>query len=194
MKISFLSSHGGSVARSLIQASATGELNVEIGPLITNNRESQIFHWCTSNGVDVHHISSRTHPNGDEHDLAICSVLTDSKTDYVVLSGYMKKIGSETLKQFDNRILNIHPALLPKFGGRGMFGDRVHEMVLASKERVSGVTVHVINEQYDDRPILRQEAVSIEPNETLSSLRKKIQTLECRLILRVVKELNENAH
>jgi len=128
-----MASHGGTVARNLIRAVNNNELNVEVGPLVTNNRQSLIFEWCRSNGVEVHHISSRTHPIEGSQDLAICGVLREAQTDFIVLSGYMKKIGPETLKRFHNRILNVHPALLPKYGGKGMFGDHVHESVLASQ-------------------------------------------------------------
>ena len=192
MKIAFLASHGGSAARYLIGAARRGELDVEIGPLVTNNRESRIFEWCESNEVDVHHISSRTHPDEAERDLAISSVLSGSNSNFVVLSGYMKMIGPKMLESFENRILNVHPALLPKFGGKGMYGDRVHQAVLDSHETVSGATIHLVNAEYDEGPVLVQESVPIVSNETVDSLRQKVQALEGPLFLKAIRSLDAN--
>src|SRR5690606_15746939 len=116
MIISFLASHGGSSARAIITAIREGELAAEVGIVITNNRDSNIFHWCQENAVPVHHISSQSHHSERNVDSSICSALQDANSDLVVLSGYMKKIGPLTLAAFPNRMLNIHPALLPNHG------------------------------------------------------------------------------
>ncbi|MDR0780636.1 MAG: hypothetical protein LBF16_08075, partial [Pseudomonadales bacterium] len=117
MILSFLASHGGSSARFLINAMRSGALAAEPGILITNNRDSAIFHWCLEQGIAVRHISAKSHRGEDNADDAICTVLQAANTDLVLCSGYMKHIGPRTLRAFSGRILNIHPALLPRHGG-----------------------------------------------------------------------------
>lgn len=183
MKISFLASRGGSSAKFLIAAMRDGRLNAEPGILITNNRDSAIFHWCLDNAIDVRHISAKTHRGEDNADEAIALVLKNAGSDLVVCSGYMKKIGPQTLSAFDGRILNIHPALLPGFGGKGMYGDHVHTVVLAAGEKESGATVHVVNAEFDDGPIVLQLKVPIVGGDTVETLRVRVQAIEPELYL-----------
>jgi phosphoribosylglycinamide formyltransferase 1 len=189
MIISFLASHGGSSARAIIAAMRAGNLQAEPGIVITNNRDSAIFHWCLDNDVRVRHVSSKTHRGEDNADEAIETLLRDTGTDLVACSGYMKKIGPATLSAFADRILNIHPALLPKFGGKGMYGDRVHEAVLASGERETGATVHWVNAVFDAGPVLCQRKVPVLPGDTLESLRTRVQAVEPALYLEALQSL-----
>src|SRR4029079_19133790 len=102
-------------------------------------------------GIETCHVSSLTHPNADCLDAAICDPLQRARADVIFLAGYMKRLGPRTLAAFPKRILNTHPALLPKFGGQGMFGDRVFEAVLAAAESESGASVHLVGAEYDPR-------------------------------------------
>ena len=185
MIISFLASHGGSSAKAIIAAMASGEVDAQPGILITNNADSAIHRWCEGNDFPVRHISTRTH--GDGEDAAILEALQAANTDIVVCSGYMKKIGPRTLTAFSGKILNIHPSLLPKHGGQGMYGNRVHEAVLAAGERESGATVHLVTADYDDGPVLGQSHVDVTADDTVDSLRGKVQTTEPDLYLRCLK-------
>ena len=183
MKISFLASHGGSSAKFLIAAMRDGSLAATPGMLVTNNRDSAIFHWCLDNAMDVRHISAKTH-RGEEHaDEAIASVLVNAGTDIVVCSGYMKTIGPLTLDAFPERILNIHPALLPKFGGKGMYGDHVHEAVLQAGEQESGATVHFVSAGLDEGRILLQRKVPVLAGDTVETLRARVQAEEPQLYI-----------
>lgn len=101
------------------------------------------------------------------------NVLSENKINFIVLAGYMKLIAPKIVKEFENRIINIHPALLPKFGGAGMFGERVHEAVIVASEKESGATVHFVNEEYDRGLIILQDKVLISSDETKESLAKK---------------------
>jgi phosphoribosylglycinamide formyltransferase-1 len=188
MTLSFLASHGGSSARFLIAAMASGELAAEPGILITNNRDSAIFHWCLEHDFPVRHISAKSHRGEANADEAICTVLEAAGTDLVVCSGYMKHVGPRTLRAFSGRILNIHPALLPHHGGKGMYGDKVHAAVLAAGDAQSGATVHVVNERFDEGPILLQEQVPVLPGDTLETLRARVQAVEPQLYLRAVRK------
>lgn len=187
MIISFLASHGGSSAKAIIAAMRRGELDATPGILITNNRDSAIFHWCLDNNIDVRHISSKTHRGEENADEAISTVLRNAGTGLVVCSGYMKKIGPHTLQDFGGRILNIHPALLPAHGGKGMYGDLVHAAVLAGGDKHSGATVHMVTAGIDEGPIVLQQSVDVLPGDTLESLRARVQAVEPELYVKAVK-------
>ncbi|WAK02754.1 phosphoribosylglycinamide formyltransferase [Methylobacter sp. YRD-M1] len=191
MKISFIASHGGSSARHIIAAIEQKTLAAELGVVITNNSDSAILRWCQEQHIPVHLINAKTHPDPESEDLAIMNALAEAQTDLVVLSGYMKKIGPHTLARFNGHILNIHPALLPKHGGHGLYGDRVHEAVLKSGDTVSGASVHLINERYDEGPVLKQSHVPILPDDTVASLRARVQATEGDLYLETLKDIIE---
>ncbi|HWK54982.1 MAG TPA: phosphoribosylglycinamide formyltransferase [Hyphomicrobiales bacterium] len=188
MIISFLASHGGSSARFLIAAMARGELTAQPGIVITNNRDSAIFHWCLEHDIPVRHISAKTHRGAEAADEAICTVLEAAGTDLVVCSGYMKTIGPMLLRRFAGRILNIHPALLPSHGGKGMYGDHVHTAVLAAGEHESGATVHEVTGEIDAGPIVLQQRVPVLPGDTLETLRARVQAVEPELYLRALQK------
>ena len=118
--------------QAIIDAINAGTLDVNPVVVISNNSNSKAFDRAKNENIPRHHISGKTHPDPDESDRAMCETLQKYKADLVILAGYMKKIGDKTLSAFNGRILNIHPALLPKFGGQGMYGLRVHEAVLAA--------------------------------------------------------------
>jgi|TARA_B110000305_G_C19390514_1_gene614585 phosphoribosylglycinamide formyltransferase-1 len=187
MKISFLASHGGSSAKAIIQAINNGDLDAKAGIVITNNKDSGIYLWCLEHNIPVFHISSTTHPSSSAADSSILITLKQANTDIVVCSGYMKKIGPNTLSGFSGKILNIHPALLPRHGGEGMYGDKVHTAVLNAGETETGATVHLVNENYDDGPILGQSHVEVLQSDTLESLRQKVQATEPGLYIDCLK-------
>lgn len=187
MKISFLASHGGSSAKAIIAALNSGDIEAQPGIIITNNKSSGIYQWCLDNDFPVYHISSTTHSSDEEIDTAIVSHLTEAGTNIVVCSGYMKKVGPQILSTFSGRILNIHPALLPLHGGKGMYGDKVHEAVLNTGESESGASVHLVNEHYDEGPVLGQSHVDVNENDTVESLRQKVQATEPQLYIDCLK-------
>jgi len=189
MKISFLASHGGTSAKHIISAVRNKQLTAEIGILITNNQDSDIYHWCQNNNIQVCYLSGKTHPCEIELDKAINQQLLLAGSELIVLSGYMKKIGPITLAQYSNKVLNIHPSLLPKHGGKGLFGDRVHQSVLKSGDKKSGATVQLINLDYDQGPIILQKMVNVDKAETIASLKAKVQAIEGELYLDSIREI-----
>jgi phosphoribosylglycinamide formyltransferase-1 len=138
-------------------------------------------------------LSSHTHPEPEALDAAICNTLVQHDADIVVLAGYMKKLGPRTLKQFEGRILNTHPALLPKFGGQGMYGSRVHEAVLAAGESTTGVSIHVVDAGYDTGPVIAQCEVPVYPNDTVESLAERVQTRERAFLVETLQALSNAA-
>ena len=192
MKISFLASHGGSSARAIITAMRKRKIPAEPGIVITNNRDSAILLWCLENDVHVRHISSKTHRGDENADEAICTVLQEARTDLVVCSGYMKPVLGKTLAAFENRILNIHPALLPRHGGKGMYGDHVHAAVLESGEKESGATVHFVCACIDKGEVIMQSKVPVLPEDTVATLRARVQETEPGLYIAAIQKLLSN--
>lgn len=178
MNIGFLASHGGSNMQAIIDACKAGRLSAVPVVVISNNGESRALERARNEGIPNYYLSGKTHPDPDSLDQAILDVLILHKVDVVALAGYMKKLGPKTLARFRGRILNIHPALLPKHGGKGMYGIRVHESVIAAGETESGVTVHLVTEEYDRGPILAQVRVPVMPGDTPETLAERVLVQE----------------
>lgn len=189
MKLGFLASHGGSAARHLVEACRAGDLNATPVALVSNNSRSPALAWAREAGLTVAHLSSAKHPDPDALDAAILDVLVGAGADTLVLSGYMREIGPRVLTHFAGRLVNIHPSLLPRHGGRGMYGDRVHEAVLASGDEESGATVHLVTAGIDEGPVLAQARVPVLPGDDLASLKARVQATEGELMLRAVRTL-----
>jgi phosphoribosylglycinamide formyltransferase-1 len=174
MKIGFLASHNGSNMQAIIDACKSGALQATPAVVISNNGGSGALARAEREGIPHYHLSAKTHPDPESLDRAILDALLRHGVDIVVLAGYMKKLGPRTLTHFRCRILNIHPALLPKFGGKGMYGMRVHEAVIAAGESVSGVSIHVVDEEYDTGPLIAQAQVPVEPTDTPEKLAERV--------------------
>ncbi|WP_291428316.1 phosphoribosylglycinamide formyltransferase [Deinococcus sp.] len=189
MKLGFLASHGGSAARHLVGACRVGQLNATPVALVSNNSRSPALAWAREEGLTAAHLSSAKYPDPDALDAAILDVLVGAGADTLILSGYMREIGPRVLAHFAGRLLNIHPSLLPRHGGRGMYGDRVHEAVLASGDTESGATVHLVTAGIDEGPVLAQARVPVLPGDDLASLKARVQATEGELMLRAVRSL-----
>lgn len=174
LHLGFLASHGGSNVQAVVDAYNRGDLDAVPRVVISNNRESQVLERARRAGIPWRHLSSNTHPDPDALDTAIRDALVEHGVDTVVLAGYMKKLGPKTIARFRGRILNIHPALLPAYGGRGMYGRAVHEAVLAAGDRATGVTIHLVDEEYDRGAIVAQAEVPVLPTDTPESLAARV--------------------
>jgi len=178
LRVGFLASHHASSAQAIVRAARDGALAVDPRVLICNNGDAPALGWARASGLDTHHLSSRTHPEPRDLDDAISRALEQASVDLVLLSGYMKRIGPATLARFRNRILNLHPALLPDFGGRGMYGMAVHEAVIAAGARTTGVSVQIIDADYDTGPVLLQMRLPIGEDETPAQLQRRVAAIE----------------
>ena len=181
MKIGFLASHGGSNMQAILDACASGSIEAEPRLLICNNPGATVIERAAASGLPCVVLNAKTHPDFLELDAAILAALKSAGVELVVLAGYMKKIGPQVLSGYRNRILNIHPALLPKFGGQGMFGMNVHRAVLEAGESESGATVHLIDAIYDEGPILAQARVPVLPGDTPETLQGRVLETEHQL-------------
>lgn len=191
MRIAAMASHGGSILQAVLDACQAGELAAEVVLIISNNSNAGALQRARSAGIETLHLSSRTHPDPEALDSAITDALQQAGANWLLLSGYMKKLGPNTLTAYRNRILNTHPALLPKFGGQGFYGRKVHEAVLAAGESESGATVHLVDEAYDTGPILAQVRVPIRNNESAASLEERVKIAERKLLLETLTLLAE---
>ncbi len=178
MKLGFLASHNGSNMQAIIEACKTGALQATPAVIISNNAESGALSRAERESIPYYHLSAKTHPIPEALDRAILGTLQAHEVDIVVLAGYMKKLGEQTLAHYAGALLNIHPALLPKFGGQGMYGIHVHEAVLAAGETETGVTIHLVTEEYDSGTIIGQEKVPVLPGDTPQTLQQRVLKTE----------------
>jgi phosphoribosylglycinamide formyltransferase-1 len=184
--VAVFASGGGSNFQSLLEHSADGEL-WRIA-LLVMNREDGAAERARAAGVPVHIVPTRD--RADE-DIArdTLAALAERDVDVVLLAGYLRRIPAEVIEGYRGRILNIHPALLPDFGGPGMYGMHVHRAVLDSEALVSGATVHFVNETYDDGTILGQWQVERLPGDTPEALAARVLAVEHRLYPKAVDHL-----
>ena len=183
MNIGVLASHGGTVLQAILDAGDGGHRELRTCVVIGNNSGSGAAARAARRGIPFAHLSGHTHPDPAALDEAIARALLDAGAELVFLAGYMKKLGPGTLARFRGRILNTHPALLPRFGGRGMYGDRVHRAVLDAGERRSGVSVHLVDEEYDTGPVVAQRAVDVLPGDTVETLSERVRACERELVV-----------
>lgn len=178
LRLGILASHAGTTMQAIIDACHEGRLHADVCVVISNNSRSGALERAMTHGIPALHLSGVTHPDPRDHDKAIVETLTGHGSDVVVLAGYMRRLGPLVLSRYKGRLLNTHPALLPKFGGQGMYGDRVHEAVLASGDKVTGATVHLVEGDYDTGPVLSQVEVPVEKSDNLETLRDRVQAAE----------------
>jgi phosphoribosylglycinamide formyltransferase-1 len=160
--------------------------------VISNNRESGALRRAQAANVPAVHLSSRTHPDAEQLDHALLETLTNARVDVVLLAGYLKKLGPETLRRYAGRIVNTHPALLPKFGGQGMYGSRVHEAVLAAGDVETGVSIHLVDAGYDTGRVIAQCRVPVLPGDSVADLASRVQAREREFVVETLAELAES--
>ena len=179
--------------QAVLDACASGRLHATPAVLICNNRDAEALERAARAGLPRYHLSGATHPDPDALDAAILDALARHDAELVVLAGYMKKLGPRTLGRYRNRVLNIHPALLPRFGGQGMYGARVHAAVLAAGERETGVTIHVVDAEYDHGPILAECRVPVSEGDTPATLAERVLAREHAFLVETLEQLATGA-
>jgi len=178
LRLGFFASHGGSNVQAIIDACRSGKLAAIPCVVICNNSDAQVLQRARAAGIATRHLSSRTHSSSEALDTAMLETLREHNVNLIVLAGYMRKLGPRTLAHYRGRVLNIHPALLPKFGGTGMYGHHVHEAVIAAGEKESGVTIHLVTAEYDQGPILAQRKIPVLSDDTAESLAARVLEVE----------------
>ncbi|MBN1640797.1 MAG: phosphoribosylglycinamide formyltransferase [Anaerolineae bacterium] len=186
MKLGFLASGRGSNMQAVIDACASGQLPAKPCVVISNNSGSGAIVRAQRAVIPWAHLSSVTHPDPDALDRAMCDTLYEHGAELVVLAGYMKRVGPRTLDAYAGRVINIHPALLPRFGGAGMYGARVHASVLAAGARETGVTIHVVDAEYDHGTILAQRRVPVLEGDEPETLAQRVLVQEHALLVETI--------
>jgi len=191
MKLAILASGRGSHLQNIYRACQSGALSASIEIVISNNSRSPAFEFATAKGIPCRHLSSKTHPDPVLFDLAVCQALEQSGATLVVTAGYLKKVGINTLSRFPRAVINVHPSLLPRHGGPGMYGLKVHQAVCDAGEVQTGVTVHYVTEEYDQGQIIRQSKLEVLNEDNPESLAGRLLPVEHELLVNVLKELSE---
>jgi phosphoribosylglycinamide formyltransferase 1 len=189
LKIGFLASHGGSSMKAILQAIADQSLSATACVVISNNSDAPALANARTLGIPSFHLSQTKLGAEADVDHAIAETLEARGAELVVLSGYLRKLGPRMLERYRSRILNIHPALLPRYGGRGMYGRRVHEAVIAAGERTSGITIHLVDQEYDRGPLLAQQQVPVEASDTPATLAERIEALEPQFFVETMQHI-----
>lgn len=179
MNIAIFASGAGSnaevIIKSLYQFTPDHKINVAL--IVSNNPLAGALNIAVNNNIPVEVLDLKT-TTSYNNSIVYLNILSRYKIDFIVLAGYLKKIPVEVIKKYPQKIINIHPALLPAYGGAGMYGKRVHEAVLAGGEKQSGITIHYVDEVYDHGKIIFQATCNVETGETGESLARKIHLLE----------------
>jgi len=178
MNLGVLASHEGTTLQALLDACSDGRIQGRVAVVVSNNGDSGALRRARAAGVAAVHLSAKTHADPAALDAAIRGALVTAGVDVVFLAGYMKKLGPLVLEAFEGRILNTHPALLPRFGGPGMYGDRVFEAVLDAGETESGVSIHLVDAEYDAGAVVRQCTVPVFRDDSLDDLKARVQARE----------------
>jgi phosphoribosylglycinamide formyltransferase-1 len=188
LNIGVFASGRGSNFRAILESIKSGKIqNAQITIIISNNSGAGALQIARENNIPALHISRMQFTSDDDYANAILDALERYNVNFIALAGYMKKIDPRIIRKYKNRILNIHPALLPKYGGDGMYGIHVHEAVIASRDPVSGATVHMVDEEYDHGSIVLQKKVFVDPADTAESLAKKVLAVEHQIYPEVIR-------
>jgi phosphoribosylglycinamide formyltransferase 1 len=189
LRIGVLASGAGTTLQAIVDACEVGTLAARVVCVITNNSGSGACRRAQTHGIRCAHLSAVIHPAPAELDAAIRDELLAHGVELVVLAGYMKKLGPATLAAFPGRVVNTHPALLPRHGGRGMYGQRVHAAVLAAGETTSGISVHVVDSDYDTGRVLARRTVPVLPDDDVAALAARVQAAERPFLVEVLRRI-----
>lgn len=189
--LGLLASHRGSNVQAVVEASSARTLAARPGVVISNNADSGVLQFARAAGIPALRIGGPDYADERVRDEAILRALREHGVELVLLLGYMKLLGPRTTAAYRGRILNTHPALLPRFGGKGMYGARVHEAVLAAGATQTGVTVHLVDEEYDHGAIVAQTIVPVQPGDTVETLAARVLTREHAFLIETLQAIAE---
>ena len=176
----------GSNFKNIVEKIKFNNLNAEVVLLVSNNSNCNAITFAKKNSINTFIYNSKKYPTDSNQDILLKKI-KQYEVDLILLAGYMKKISKNLVKNYKNKILNIHPSLLPKYGGKGFYGMKVHEAVYANKDKKTGATVHFVDEGYDTGPILIQKAINLKSVEKPSIISAKVLKLEHQIYYKSVR-------
>lgn len=187
-RIGILSSHNGSGFATIQKACEEKILDAQVVLVVSNNSTAGVLEKAFNKNIPNFIINAKRYPD-ENLDEKITNLMSEFKVDYIFLSGYMKKIEKNLVSTFENRIVNSHPALLPKFGGKGMYGTNVHKAVHEAGEKETGCTIHFVNEFYDEGEAILQSRVQIEEGSSVEDIENSVKALESKAIVEAFEKL-----
>ncbi|MBL8556327.1 MAG: phosphoribosylglycinamide formyltransferase [Phenylobacterium sp.] len=191
LRLGFLASGNGSSAHVIVDAIAAGRLDAEARLLVSNKKNCAAFEWASARSVPVLALPTISDP--EAADAALAEAMAARGVELIVMSGYLRRLGPNTLRRYAGRILNIHPGPLPRFGGEGMYGARVHQAVVAAGLAESAIVIHVVDEEYDHGPEIDRRSVPLQPGETAATLEARVKSLEPAFFLETLQRLAAGA-
>lgn len=187
-RIAIFASGTGSNALNLINFFANHD-SIEVGIILSNKKDAPVVDSCEKLGLDVYVLNNVEVSEGDR----LVSICQNQGIDYIVLAGYLRKIPDELIAEYPDAIINIHPSLLPKFGGAGMYGRHVHEMVVSMGEEESGISIHLVNSFYDGGQMIAQFYTPISKDDNAAVVEQKVRKLEIQYFPIVVEQYIQGA-
>ncbi len=184
LRVAILLSGAGTTLENLLEKRAKGDVDVDVVAVVSSKPKAFGLERARRHGIPAHAVSRRAHPDAHEFNELLHGVLAGYEPELLVLAGFLSKF---ELRDYAGRAMNVHPALIPAFSGRGFYGRRVHEAVLASGVRLTGVSVHFCDEEYDHGPIILQEAVPVLDGDSVESLARRVQRVEYEIYPRAVR-------
>lgn len=188
-RIAVFASGRGSNFSAILSKIKEGYIPASVGLCISNNPNAGVLNIAESNGIPAKVFLPKSYTDSQSYNDSILDELIKEEIDYIVLAGYLKMIGRQIVDRFNNKIINVHPALLPAFGGKGMYGHYVHEAVFNRGVKLSGATVHLVNNEYDAGPIVLQKSVSIEQAQNPEEIAEKVLKIEHEIFPKAVELL-----
>ena len=186
-RIAVLSSSNGTDLQAIIDEMKAGTmLGVELAVVISDKKDSYALRRAHEQGYETHFLNPKG-KSREEYDAELSSMLIQRKVDLVVLAGYMRIISNPLLIAFPRRIINIHPSLVPKYCGPGMFGDKVHEAVIKNKDTETGCTIHFVDAGVDSGEIIMQKRAEVTEEDTIQTVKEKVQKLEKKFYPEVIR-------
>ncbi len=183
-RIAIFASGSGSNAQKIMEHFKRNQ-ETEVAIVLSNRADAYVLQRADNFEIPTHVFTKEEFYNTN----SILNILNNLQIDLLVLAGFLWLIPQSLIEKYPNRILNIHPSLLPKYGGKGMYGKKVHEAVLASDDTESGITIHYINEHFDEGEIIYQSRCAIEPDDTVESLSYKVHQLEHQHYPRIIEDI-----
>jgi phosphoribosylglycinamide formyltransferase-1 len=187
LKIAVLVSGRGSNLQTLIDNIEKTEINGKIEIVVSNKKDAYALERAKNHGIEGVYIGKGNYPENDKRNDKLIEVLKAKKIDLIVLAGYMSILDRKIIELFRNRIINIHPSLIPSFCGKGFYGSKVHKAVLDYGVKLSGATVHFVDEGTDTGPVILQKAVEVDFDDTVDTLAAKVLKIEHELLALAVK-------
>ena len=183
-KVALFASGSGSNVQNISEYFQSNP-HVGINLVLSNNPNAYVLERAKKLGIPTHVFTRDTFYNTRE----VVKILEEAQTDFIVLAGFLWLVPQNLIHAFPNRIINIHPALLPKYGGKGMYGSKVHEAVILNGEKESGITIHYVNEHYDEGSVIFQASCTINPDDSPESLAEKVHQLEYEYYPKIIEQL-----